>query len=183
MRPRLNDGRPTLSAASHASNGPSRSSQSPSDAAHAIRSRQTTSFAQSCDGPLVTAVPATRLGRQSGRSRSAARRRFSLHPDRLRNASAAADMSAFRKVRCHCTTCKNISGGAGTVSGRCDEHDPCPHGRDLLTSFQPGGTSRTFCSACGAKHLRGRLARRRGRERSAFGTLDDPYERKPDWRI
>ena len=52
---------------------------------------------------------------------------------------------------CHCTSCKQLSGGAGTVNF------PAPpsairivEGSDLLQSFTPeGGSAKTFCRNCG----------------------------------
>jgi hypothetical protein len=53
---------------------------------------------------------------------------------------------------CHCTSCKKLSGGAGTVNF------PVPpsairivDGEELLQSFTPeGGSAKTFCRNCGA---------------------------------
>ena len=52
---------------------------------------------------------------------------------------------------CHCTSCKQLSGGAGTVNF------PAPpsairitEGNELLQSFTPpGGSAKTFCRNCG----------------------------------
>jgi hypothetical protein len=60
-----------------------------------------------------------------------------------------ADPEALRF--CHCTSCKQLSGGAGTVNF------PAPpsairivEGNDLLQSFTPeGGSTKTFCRTCG----------------------------------
>jgi hypothetical protein len=53
---------------------------------------------------------------------------------------------------CHCTTCKKLSGGAGTVNGRTRSSAiRILQGEELLRTFQPAeGTSKTFCSECGA---------------------------------
>ncbi len=53
---------------------------------------------------------------------------------------------------CHCTNCKKISGGAGTVSGRVrSDAIRVRAGEELLRSFQPAeGTAKTFCSVCGS---------------------------------
>jgi hypothetical protein len=53
---------------------------------------------------------------------------------------------------CHCASCKKLSGGAGTVSGRIR---PAAirllSGEDLLRTYQPAeGSSKTFCSECGS---------------------------------
>jgi hypothetical protein len=80
---------------------------------------------------------------------------------------------------CHCTTCKKISGGAGTVSGRTR---PAAirilAGEDLLVNFQPAeGTPKTFCRVCGSNIFGGgwpdaeRISVR-------LSTLDEPFDRK-----
>ena len=53
---------------------------------------------------------------------------------------------------CHCTTCKKISGGVGTVSGRARTEDVrILGGEELLTTYRPAeGTAKTFCSRCGS---------------------------------
>jgi hypothetical protein len=53
---------------------------------------------------------------------------------------------------CHCTSCKRISGGVGTASGRSrTEAIRILEGRELLTTYQPAeGTKKTFCSRCGS---------------------------------
>ena len=76
---------------------------------------------------------------------------------------------------CHCTSCKKISGGGGTVSGRArTDAIRILAGNDLLTTFQPHeGLTKTFCSACGSNLFGGA-----GRSRSsrAFEALEEPYE-------
>ncbi len=54
--------------------------------------------------------------------------------------------------QCHCTFCKKISGGYGTVSGRArTEAIRILEGKELLRSFTPeGGSAKTFCSVCGS---------------------------------
>ena len=53
---------------------------------------------------------------------------------------------------CHCTSCKRISGGAGTVNGRArTEWIDVRTGRELLATYQPEeGSAKTFCSRCGS---------------------------------
>jgi hypothetical protein len=53
---------------------------------------------------------------------------------------------------CHCTSCKRISGGVGTASGRVrTEWIDLRQGRELLTTYQPDeGSAKTFCSVCGS---------------------------------
>jgi len=52
---------------------------------------------------------------------------------------------------CHCASCKKISGGAGTASGRVrTEAIRIVQGEELLTRYQPDeGSAKTFCSRCG----------------------------------
>jgi hypothetical protein len=56
-----------------------------------------------------------------------------------------------RLSACHCTSCKKISGGGGTVSGRArTDAIRILAGEDLVKTFQPSeGLAKTFCSACG----------------------------------
>jgi len=58
----------------------------------------------------------------------------------------------LRVSYCHCTNCKKISGGAGTVSGRArSDAIRIVAGEELLTTYQPvEGTTKTFCSVCGS---------------------------------
>jgi hypothetical protein len=57
-----------------------------------------------------------------------------------------------RVSMCHCTTCKGISGGIGTATGRVPTS--AVHvltGRELITTYQPGeGLAKSFCSVCGS---------------------------------
>jgi hypothetical protein len=57
-----------------------------------------------------------------------------------------------RVTACHCVTCKKISGGGGTVSGRVPTGAiRIVSGDELLTTYQPAeGTAKTFCSRCGS---------------------------------
>ena len=59
----------------------------------------------------------------------------------------------FERVSmCHCASCKKLSGGYGTVSGRArTDAIRILAGEEHLRSFQPEeGTAKTFCSACGS---------------------------------
>ncbi len=58
----------------------------------------------------------------------------------------------LRVSYCHCTNCKKISGGIGTVSGRArSDAIRILAGEELLTTYQPvEGTAKTFCSVCGS---------------------------------
>ncbi len=53
---------------------------------------------------------------------------------------------------CHCTNCKKISGGGGTVNGRTRTGAiRILAGGELVRTFQPAeGTAKTFCSVCGS---------------------------------
>jgi hypothetical protein len=53
---------------------------------------------------------------------------------------------------CHCTSCKKLSGGAGTVNfGVPPSAIRILEGEDLLQRFTPeGGSTKTFCRSCGA---------------------------------
>jgi len=53
---------------------------------------------------------------------------------------------------CHCTSCKKLSGGAGTVNlGVPPSSIRIVAGEDLLQSFAlPDGSAKTFCRHCGA---------------------------------
>jgi hypothetical protein len=57
-----------------------------------------------------------------------------------------------RIAACHCESCKKLSGGGGTVSGRVrTDAIRVLEGRDLVRSFQPDeGSAKTFCSVCGS---------------------------------
>jgi hypothetical protein len=52
---------------------------------------------------------------------------------------------------CHCTSCKKLSGGGGTVNfGAPPSAITILQGQELLQSFTPaGGSAKTFCRACG----------------------------------
>jgi hypothetical protein len=59
----------------------------------------------------------------------------------------------FERVSaCHCATCKKISGGVGTSSGRVPtEAIRILEGRELITTYQPDeGSAKSFCSRCGS---------------------------------
>src|SRR5262245_12434369 len=53
---------------------------------------------------------------------------------------------------CHCTSCKALSGGAGTVNfGVPPSQIRILEGEELLQTFTPeGGSAKTFCRNCGA---------------------------------
>jgi hypothetical protein len=89
-----------------------------------------------------------------------------------------------RVSNCHCTTCKRISGGVGTVTGRVPTSAVrVVAGREVITTYQPDeGTAKSFCSACGS-NLFGS-----GWPESEFtgvriSALDEPFDRKPEMHI
>jgi len=82
-----------------------------------------------------------------------------------------------RVTACHCTTCKKISGGVGTASGRVRTEDVrILAGEELLTTYQPDeGSAKTFCPRCGTNLFGG------GWPDSEFtsvrlSALDEPYK-------
>jgi hypothetical protein len=84
-----------------------------------------------------------------------------------------------RITQCHCESCKKLSGGVGTTSGRArTESVRILEGADLLTTYQPAeGTKKTFCSECGSNLFGG------GWPDSEFTsvrvtTLEPPFEGK-----
>ncbi len=91
----------------------------------------------------------------------------------------------FERVSyCHCTNCKKLSGGTGTVSGRVGvDAIVILAGRDLLRTYQPvEGTAKTFCSECGSNLFGGGWpeAPTAGVRLSA---IDSPFDRQPDAHI
>jgi hypothetical protein len=82
---------------------------------------------------------------------------------------------------CHCTSCKKISGGVGTASGRAPTGAiRIVQGQDVLRSYQPEeGTAKTFCSVCGSNLFGG------GWPRSEYSSvrlsaIDTPLAERPD---
>ncbi len=78
---------------------------------------------------------------------------------------------------CHCATCKKISGGGGTASGRARTEDVrILQGRDLITTYQPAeGSAKSFCARCGTNLFGG------GWPDTEFtsvrlSALDEPFE-------
>ncbi|MEX2210723.1 MAG: GFA family protein [Gaiellaceae bacterium] len=53
---------------------------------------------------------------------------------------------------CHCTICKKISGGAGTISGRAATAAiTLLEGAEHVRTYQPGdGSAKSFCVECGS---------------------------------
>jgi hypothetical protein len=86
--------------------------------------------------------------------------------------------------QCHCTSCKKLSGGVGTVSGRVQtEAVRILEGEELLRTYQPGeGSSKTFCSACGS-NLFGAGWPESPRTSVRLSALDSPFDQKPEQHI
>ncbi len=89
----------------------------------------------------------------------------------------AVTVPFIRVTACHCTSCKKISGGGGTASGRArTENVRILEGRELITSYEPDeGTIKSFCSRCGTNLFGG------GWPESEFtsvrlSALDEPFE-------
>jgi hypothetical protein len=87
-------------------------------------------------------------------------------------------------TQCHCTSCKRLSGGAGTISGRVrTEAVRIIEGEDLLRSFQPDeGTSKTFCSTCGS-NMFGAGWPTSPKTSVRLSALDSPFGQKPEQHI
>jgi len=85
---------------------------------------------------------------------------------------------------CHCTTCKKLSGGGGTVNVRA--HSSAVRileGEELLQTYQPGeGTAKTFCLACGSNLFGGGWP---DSETASVRVtaLDDPIDARPGAHI
>jgi len=89
------------------------------------------------------------------------------------------DFSAVRI--CHCTTCKKLSGGAGTTNGRArTDTIRVVAGEELIRTYQPDeGSSKSFCSQCGSNLFGG------GWPESEYSSvrisaIDSPFDRKPE---
>jgi hypothetical protein len=80
---------------------------------------------------------------------------------------------------CHCASCKKLSGGAGTVNfGVPPTAIRIVEGEELLQSFTPeGGSTKTFCRACGANLFGGGWP---DTERASVRvtTIEEPVEAK-----
>jgi hypothetical protein len=84
-------------------------------------------------------------------------------------------------VQCHCTNCKRISGGNGTVSGRVRSAAiRVLDGEDAIRTYQPPeGTAKSFCSECGSNLFGG------GWPASPYtsvrlSALEGPFDRAPE---
>jgi hypothetical protein len=77
---------------------------------------------------------------------------------------------------CHCTTCKKLSGGGGTVNLRVPSASiRILEGEDLLQTYQPAeGTAKTFCLSCGSNLFGGGWPESETSSLRAT-TLDEPF--------
>lgn len=84
-------------------------------------------------------------------------------------------------AHCHCTNCKKISGGTGTVNGRVRSAAiEILEGEELLRGFQPAeGTVKTFCGACGSNLFGGGWPQSE-RASVRLSAIDSPFDRKPE---
>ena len=85
---------------------------------------------------------------------------------------------------CHCTTCKAISGGVGSATGRVPtDAIRIQTGRELITTYQPSeGTAKSFCAVCGS-NLFGTGWPDSEVTGVRLPTLDEPLEGKGDMHI
>jgi hypothetical protein len=84
-------------------------------------------------------------------------------------------------AHCHCTNCKKLSGGTGTVNGRVRSAAiDILEGKELVRTFQPvEGTAKTFCSSCGSNLFGGGWPESPNAS-VRLSTLDDPFDRAPE---
>jgi hypothetical protein len=89
------------------------------------------------------------------------------------------DFSAVRI--CHCTTCKKLSGGAGTTNGRVrTDAIRVVAGEELIRTYQPDeGTSKSFCSQCGSNLFGGGWPESESSS-VRISAIDSPFDRKPE---
>jgi len=89
------------------------------------------------------------------------------------------DFSAVRI--CHCTTCKKISGGAGTTNGRArTDTIRVVAGEELIRTYQPDeGSSKSFCSQCGSNLFGGGWPESESSS-VRISAIDSPFDRKPE---
>jgi hypothetical protein len=85
---------------------------------------------------------------------------------------------------CHCTTCKKLSGGAGTANGRVHSDDvTILEGMELLRTYQPEeGSAKTFCSVCGSNLFGGGWPESDAAS-VRLPAIDDPLPGKPGRHI
>jgi len=86
--------------------------------------------------------------------------------------------------QCHCTSCKKLSGGVGTVNGRAPSASiRILDGAGAVRTYQPPeGSAKTFCSVCGSNLFGGGWP---DSERCSvrLTTLDEPLAQKPQSHV
>jgi hypothetical protein len=89
-----------------------------------------------------------------------------------------------RVSQCHCETCKRISGGVGTATGRVPTSAVrIVTGRDLIRTYQPDdGTAKSFCGVCGT-NLFGSGWPDSEMTGVRLAALDPPFDGQPDMHI
>ena len=89
-----------------------------------------------------------------------------------------------RVSACHCTSCKKLSGGTGTVSGIAPtEAIRVVAGGEALRTFQPEeGLTKTFCSECGSNLFGGGWPES-PHSSVRLSALDSPFDQKPEMHI
>jgi hypothetical protein len=87
-------------------------------------------------------------------------------------------------TQCHCTSCKKLSGGVGTVNGRArSDAIRVVAGSELVRTYQPReGSAKTFCSVCGTNLFGGGWPQSE-RASVRLSALDEPYPQKPEAHI
>ena len=85
---------------------------------------------------------------------------------------------------CHCSSCKKLSGGAGTINGRVPSAAiRIVAGKELVRSFQPSeGSAKTFCSRCGSNLFGGGWPNS-PRASVRLSALDTSFDQKPTAHI
>jgi hypothetical protein len=96
----------------------------------------------------------------------------------------AVEGAFLRVTNCHCTTCKKISGGAGTVSGRAPtDAITILEGRKLIETYQPQeGTAKSFCRTCGSNLFGGGWPESEHTS-VRLSAIDSGLEQKPEAHI
>ena len=89
-----------------------------------------------------------------------------------------------RVAACHCTSCKKISGGTGTVSGIAPTGAiRVLAGDEALRTFQPDeGLAKTFCAECGSNLFGGGWPES-SHSSVRLSALDSPFDQKPEMHI
>ena len=85
---------------------------------------------------------------------------------------------------CHCTSCKRLSGGAGTANARARSDEiEIVKGRELLRTYTPeGGSAKTFCSVCGSNLFGGGWPEREHCS-VRLPAIDSPFDGNPTQHI